>query len=213
MAFRDFGFPEVQQAFGLKLLEADLFSSVPALDLPAAFSERMRSDITLALAINTEKARSEFIIAPVLAELRRLLGGSFGLFSGIEFDVDSSRGLNGFCDFILTRSPLLSVLTAPVVAIVEAKNDNLRTGLGQCIAAMVAAREFNAKSSAGVSRVYGVVTTGSAWKFLQLSGSDLTLDLEEYFIAELGRIMGILVAILKSDEPGAGVPPKAIAER
>src|SRR4029077_1721201 len=117
MAFRDFGFPEVQQILGLKLAETDLFSGVPALDLPAEFSERMRSDIALALAINTEKARSEFIIAPVLSELRRLLGGSFGLFSGVEFDVDSSRGLNGFCDVLPTRSPLPSVLTAPSVGI------------------------------------------------------------------------------------------------
>jgi len=199
MAFRDFGFPEVQQALGLNLAEADLFSGVPVLPLPAAFSERMRGDIALALAINTEKARSEFIIAPLLSELRRLLGGSFGLFSGVEFDVDSSRGLNGYCDFILTRSPLQSVLTAPVVVIVEAKNDNLRTGLGQCIAAMVAAREFNAKSSSSVAVVHGVVTTGSAWKFLRLSGADVTLDVEEYFIAELGRIMGILAHILQSN--------------
>jgi hypothetical protein len=156
MAFRDFAFPEVQQALGLTLSEADLFSGVPALELPASFTERMRSDIALALAINTEKARSEFIIAPVLAELRRLLGGRFGLFSGVEFDVDASRGLNGYCDFILTRSPLQSVLSAPVVAIAEAKDDNLRTGMGQCIAAMVAAWEFNARSAA-VAAVHGAV--------------------------------------------------------
>lgn len=196
MAFRDFTFPEVQQALGLQLAEADLFSGVAALELPAAFSERMHTDVVLGLAINTEKARSEFIIAPVLAELRRLLGGRFGLFSGVEFDVDAARGLNGYCDFILTRSPLQSVLTAPVVTIAEAKNDNLRTGLGQCIAAMVAAWEFNAKSAAAVSIVHGVVTTGSAWKFLQLSGTKVTLDVEEYFIAELGRIMGILAHVL-----------------
>jgi hypothetical protein len=198
MAFRDFDFPEVQQRLGLTLAESDLFSSVSAVGLSASFTERMHADVTLALAINTEKARSEFIIAPVLSELRRMLGGSFGLFSGVEFDVDSSRGLNGFCDFILTRSPLQSVLTAPVVAIAEAKNDNLRTGLGQCIAAMVAAQEFNAQSASAVSIVHGVVTTGSAWKFLRLSGSVVTLDLEEYFIAELGRIMGILAHIIKT---------------
>jgi hypothetical protein len=161
------------------------------------FTERMRSDIALALAINTEKARSEFIIAPLLSELRRLLGGSFGLFSGVDFNLDSTRGLNGYCDFILTRSPLQSVLTAPVVAITEAKNDNLRSGLGQCIAAMVAAQEFNART-ATAENVYGVVTTGSAWKFLQLSGPTLTLDTDEYFITELGRIMAILAHILKA---------------
>jgi hypothetical protein len=196
MAFRDFTYPEVYQALGLHLAEADLFGGVPALSLPPDFVERMKGDVALALAVNTEKARSEFIIAPVLTELRRLLGGGFGLFSGVEFDVNAARGLNGYCDFILTRSPLQSVLTAPVIAITEAKNDNLRTGLGQCIAAMVAAEEFNAKAMAPTA-VHGIVTTGSAWKFLRLSGVDLTLDVEEYFIAELGRIMGIIAHILK----------------
>ena len=198
MAFRDFGFPEVQKTLGLNLAEADLFGAVPALPLPAPFVERMHGDIALGLAANTEKARSEFIIAPVLSELRRLLGNSFGLFSGVEFDVDSSRGLTGFCDFILTRSNLQSVLTAPVVAIAEAKNDNIRNGLGQCIAAMVAAREFNAKTTPPVRMVYGVVTTGGAWKFLRLSRDDVTLDVGEFFIAELGRIMGILAHIIQS---------------
>lgn len=195
MAFRDFTFPEVQTALGLTLAEADLFGDVAPLTLSAEFAERMRAGVDLALAVNTEKARSEFIIAPVLLELRRLLDGRFALFSGVEFDVDAARGLNGYCDFILSRSPLQSVLTAPVVAIAEAKNDNLRTGLGQCIAAMVAAREFNA-SADDVPAVHGVVTTGAAWKFLRLAGADLTLDRREYFVAEPGRIMGILAHIL-----------------
>jgi hypothetical protein len=196
MAFRDFTFPEVQHSLGLTLAEADLFGGVAPLELPPGFEERLHADATLALAINTEKARSEFIIAPLLAELRRLLPGRFGLFSGVEFDVDSSRGLNGYCDFLLTRSPLQSVLTGPVVAIAEAKNDNLRNGLGQCIAAMVAAQEFNARASAPVAAVHGVVTTGSAWKFLRLRGTEVTLDIEEYYIAQPGRIMGILAHIL-----------------
>ena len=198
MAFRDFGFPEVQHDLGLTLSELDLFPGTAVLALPGEFVERMRAGTDLALAVNTEKARSEFIIAPVLMELRHLLDDRFGLFSGVAFDVDASRGLNGFCDFLLTRSPLQSVLTVPVVAIAEAKNDNLRSGLGQCIAAMVAACEFNAHSSPAVAAVHGVVTTGAAWKFLRLVGSDLALDRREYFIAELAQIMGILAHILVS---------------
>ena len=196
MAFRDFGYPDVQQALGLTLAEDRLFDGVPALEPPADFVERMRAGTDLALAVNTEKARSEFIIAPVLMELRRMLRDGFGLFSGVEFDVDASRGLNGFCDFLLTRSPLQTFLTAPVVAIVEAKNDNLRNGLGQCIAAMVAAREFNAKAGEPAAMIYGAVTTGAAWKFLRLRGSAVTLDRREYFVAELGRIMGVLAHML-----------------
>jgi hypothetical protein len=198
VAFRDFAFPEVQHALGLTLAEADLFGAVPPLPLAGGFAAQMQAGIDLALAVNTEKARSEFIIAPLLLELRRLLNDSFGLFSGVEFNVDPARGLNGYCDFILTRSPLQSVLTAPVVAIAEAKNDNLRTGLGQCIAAMVAAREFNAQSSVNVPAVHGAVTTGSAWKFLRLVGATVSLDRREYFVTDLGRIMGILAHILQA---------------
>ena len=97
----------------------------------------------LAGAINTEKARSEFVIAPVLFELRRLFPGRFGLFSGVELNADPERGLNGVCDFVISKSPLQHVLTAPLITIVEAKNDNLRNGLGQCIAAMYAAQLVN----------------------------------------------------------------------
>jgi len=196
MAFRDFTFAGVQQAFSLVLAEDDLFGAVPSAPPRPELAERVRVGVELALAVNTEKARSEFIIAPVLLELRQSLAGRFGLFSGVEFDVDSSRGLNGVCDFLVTRSPLQSMLTAPVLAVVEAKNDNIRGGLGQCVAAMVAAREFNAQTASGVTVIHGVVTTGAAWKFLRLVGSDLTVDRPEYFVAELGRILAILTHIL-----------------
>jgi len=198
MAFRDFGYPAVIQGLGLTYLEADLFGAIARIPLPDEFVDRLHAGVDLGLAIDTEKARSEFIIAPVLLEYRRISDGAFGIFSGVEFNVDASRGLNGFCDFILTRSRLQSVLTTPVVSIVEAKNDNVRNGLGQCIATMVAAHEFNAKSATPVGTVHGVVTTGSAWKFLRLSGADLTLDTNEFYISEPGRIMGILAHILKS---------------
>jgi hypothetical protein len=192
MAYRDFTFPQVQQDLGLTLHERDLFSDVPPAALREEFRAAVAESATLALAVNTEKAKSEFIIAPILLELRRLLGGSFGLFSGVELDVDPSRGLNGYCDFLITKEPRQFVLVAPLVAIVEAKNDNLRTGLGQCIAEMYAAQLFNQQSAAPIERVFGVVTTGSAWKFLQLQGAVLALDLVEYYIDNLAKILGIL---------------------
>jgi hypothetical protein len=198
MAFRDFTFPEVQQALGLSVLEANLFAGTAPAQLREDFAALIRDGVDLAVAINTEKARSEFIIAPVLMELRRSLHGSFGLFSGIEFDVDSSRGLNGFCDFILTKLPRQIILTAPLIAIVEAKNDNLHSGLGQCIAAMVAVEEFNQKAGTLAETVYGVVTTGSAWKFLQLRRSEVTIDIHEYYIVDLGKIMGILTHMIRN---------------
>ena len=194
MAFRDFTFPEVCGTFGLTLRQAALYPHVPPLDRGHEFLDRMAGDAILATATSTEKARSEFMIAPVLAEVRRHLKGRFALFSGVEFSVDPARGLNGFCDFLFTRSPLQFQVTAPVVAIAEGKNAYLRSGYGQCVAAMVAAREFNADATV----VHGVVTTGSDWQFLTLAGSELTLDVREYFASELPAIMGVLAHILET---------------
>ncbi len=174
MAFGDFTFPEVQHDLGLNLNEADLFSQVPALSPREVFAATIAEGAMVALAINTEKAKSEFIVAPILLELRHLLGGAIGLFSGVELDVDSARGLNGICDFILTKGPSQFVLSAPLVTIVEAKNDNLRNGLGQCIAAMFAAVEmYNLKISQADARcVRGRHNRKPLLKFLGPDGGD-----------------------------------------
>ena len=184
--------------WGLTIVEADLFSGVPAVPLREDFASTIADGATVALAINTEKAKSEFIIAPILLELRRLLGGAFALFSGIELNVDPIKGLNGVCDFILSGAPRQFVLSAPLVTIVEAKNDNLRSGLGQCLASMFAAHLFNQKAGNPVEIVHGVVTTGSAWKFLRMAGSTATLDLKEYYIDDPGKILGVLRSLVEN---------------
>src|SRR5262249_8767353 len=153
----------------------------------------------LALAISTEKARSEMIIAPVLIEVRRQCEHQVSLFSGIELNVDPERGLKGVCDFLLSRSAEQLTLEAPVVAVVEAKNENMRQGIGQCIAEMLAAQVFNRQRKQELPTVYGVVTTGSNWRFLILRDKVVVADLTEYFIREVDRIVGILVGMLRGE--------------
>jgi hypothetical protein len=198
MTFQDFSFPQVVHDLGLTLADADLFSQVPPVSVRPEFFAWVMEGANLASAINTEKARSEFAIAPVLFELRRLHPGRFGLFSGTELEADVGRGLSGSCGFIVTRSPLQHVLTAPLVAVVEAENDNLRAGLGRCIAAMVAAQTLNQSAGASIAAVHGAVSTGGAWKFARLSGSELTIDLAGFHVESLGKILGILGSIVQT---------------
>jgi hypothetical protein len=197
MAFRDFSFPAVQRELGLSTRDEDLYSATPDFPVRDEFAAFLRDGVALAVANSTEKAKSEFIIAPVLLELRRMLGNRFALFSGLEWDVDSDRGLNGYCDFIITRGESQHVLGTPYVALVEAKNDLIRTGLGQCIAAMYAANLCNEKARVDVPTVHGVVSTGSAWKFLRLRGETVTIDASEYYIDNLPKVMGILKEIVE----------------
>jgi hypothetical protein len=198
MAFRDFTLTQVQQGLGLRVEDGDLYSAAPPLQVREQFAAFLKDGADLALANSTEKAKSEFIIAPVLLELHRSLGTRFVLFSGLEWEVDVERGLNGFCDFILGRGPSQYILQTPFVAVVEAKNDLIKTGLGQCIAAMYAAWLSNERAGTKISAVHGVVSTGAAWKFLRLKGDLVTLDIPEYFIDNLPKIMGILRLIVET---------------
>ena len=198
MSFQQFTFPQVQHDLGLTLHDDDLFATAALFSVREEFAAFLRDGVALAVANSTEKAKSEFIIAPLLLELRRALGRRFSLFSGVEWEADVARGLNGFCDFILTKGDSQYALTAPFVAVVEAKNDLIRTGLGQCIAAMVGAQVTNQKAGQAMPRIHGVVSTGSAWKFLQLEGSVLTIDVPEYYIDNLPKVMGILKQIVLS---------------
>jgi hypothetical protein len=199
MAFRDFGFPQVQERLGLRVEDVDLFSATPPVAVREEFAAFLRDGTSLALANSTEKAKSEFIIAPVLLELRRSLGPKFALFSGVEWDFDVALGLNGYCDFILGRGPSQHILQAPFIAIAQAKNDLIRPGLGQCIAAMVAARMSNERTGLTSSTIQGAVSTGAAWKFLRLRGDVVAMDIPEYFIDNLPKIMGILREMVEAD--------------
>ena len=165
MAFRDFTFPQATRDFGLAVRDADMFAAAEPLPARPEFLAFVAYGVTLAAANATEKAKSEFAIAPVLLECRRALGDRFALFSGLEWTPDPARGLNGYCDFLLTKGPSQHLLGTPFVAVVEAKNDLIANGLGQCVAAMVAA-DFCNQQAGTPSPVHGVVTTGAAWKFL-----------------------------------------------
>jgi hypothetical protein len=192
VAYKDFTFPKVLTDLGLTLREGRLFDGVRPLDPGGEFRSRLTRGVALASAIGNEKARSEFVIAPVLFHLRGLLGDRFGLFTGVELDVDRDRGLNGYCDFLLTRDPRQMMVYAPILAVAEAKNDNARYGLGQCVAEVVAARDFNRRAGGPIETVFGTSTTGTAWQFLRLDEDELTIDPVERPITEVDAILGIL---------------------
>ena len=197
MAYSDFNLPKVRESFGLTIVEpADLFMAVESLSPTPGLTQAIQENLPLATASNTEKARSELLITPILLEVRRQC--DLGFFSGVEFTVDADQGLNGFCDYLLTASKELYEIRQPVVTLVEAKNENIKSGLGQCIAEMVAAQLFNQRAGRSVP-VQGGVATGTEWKFLKLSGQQFNIDQRIYFIVELPQILGILAAPFAKD--------------
>lgn len=105
----------------------------------------------------------------MLKEIWRNVNRSVVVFSGAKLTVDAAEGLDGYCDFIITKSPFRSEIQAPLLCVVEAKKEDVESGLGQCTAEMVAARIFNERDGIPLSAIYGCVTAAPegyscAWK-------------------------------------------------
>ena len=197
MPYSKFTIEELVKTFNLTIAEtAGKFNDLPEIPPSQLLQETLQYYIPLAVAIGTEKVRSELIVAPILFAIKKQLNNRISVFSGSEFNVNVEQSLNGFCDFIISLSPLQLLIKAPVVALVEAKNDNIKSSLAQCMAEMVAAQIFNQREGNDIPKIYGAVTTGTIWQFLELESQNVTVDLEEYSINNLPKILGILTSFV-----------------
>ena len=196
MAYSDFTLETAGRQLGVVTRPADLFPNSSRADAPAWLAEALaRGAQGIHLSLISEKARSEFVVAPVLLAGRELSGNKFAIYSGQRLDVDPSRGLTGECDFILAASEPVLPLQAPIAVVVEANKNDIEGGLGQCVAQMVAADQFNQAAGRPERPVFGCVTTGEAWQFLRLAGAEARMDRRRYYIDDVGGILGVIRAI------------------
>jgi len=202
MAYSDFTLSQLESEFNLTLNErVEIFPEIKPVTPSQLLREILEENIPLALEIDTEKARSELIIAPIMVDLRKYFKRQISFFSGVDFNVEKDRGLTGRCDFIISYSPKQLEITAPVVTLVEAKNDNIKSGIPQCIAEMVAAQIFNERKQNRIPYIYGAITTGSNWKFLRLVEKRVDIEAGEHFVGDLAGLFGILLNMIETDYP------------
>ena len=200
MSYSDFTLPDILKVFELKSYETlDLFKEVEPLEPSNFLKDSLEDNLILALGSNTEKSRSELIITPILIELRKQFHKKISFFSGVNFTIDSTKGLNGNCDFLITGSEELLFIKYPVITIVEAKKEDLIGGLGQCLAEMVAAQIFNQREGQPISSILGTVTSGTNWRFLRLKNEQVEIDLTEYYLRDIDKILGILAHGIKEN--------------
>ena len=189
---------EVKQAFGLTTVEGPRFlPQISPINPSATLTDFLANSLPVAVATGSEKARSEMIITPVLLEVRKILQQNISLFSGEDFTVDYESGLDGICDYLISRSPEMLEIEAPAVAVVEAKKADLKTGIGQCVAEMVAMQKFNEAKGKPISVIYGSVSNGTQWRFLKLEEKIVSIDLNDYALPPVDEILGILVWMLR----------------
>lgn len=194
MEYGDFTLDSLLTEFNLRVAQVPLFPHVPRVEPGSWLSDSLRKGRSI--AFYSDKSRSEFIVAPVLLACQELLQSECCLYSGVRLDVDPERGLKGECDFILAKASPTPALRAPLLVLVEAKKNDIEEGLAQCAAQMVAARLFNERHQEPVVEMFGCVTTGEAWQFLRLRGQDLVVDADRYYLNNVDRVLGILVAVM-----------------
>ncbi|BAZ10292.1 hypothetical protein NIES4071_21070 [Calothrix sp. NIES-4071] len=199
MPYNKFTLKTLISEFNLTLVEnVRLFPNVQPASPSDLLLALLEDNVPLATAIDTEKARGELIIFPILLEIKRQVNSQISVFSGKEFSVEPERGLNGNPDFLISKSSQQFFIAAPVMTLVEAKNQDINSGLGQCGAEMVAAQIYNATNNQPINIIYGCVTTGSLWRFTRLENQTLYIDKVEISLEPIERLLGILLEIVQS---------------
>jgi hypothetical protein len=199
MPYSSFTLEEVKEKFTLKLQSTAFFPELAPIAPSDWLAQTLGMALPLAQTTGSEKARSEFIIAPILLELRSLTNNSISVFSGEDFTVDRELGLSGICDFLISQTTIQFMIDAPVLALVEAKKGVLRDGWGQCIAEMVAAKKFNENRGKSIKYIYGIVTSGSLWHFFQMQGDIVFIDPNEYSLLPIDKLLAALKWMVSND--------------
>ena len=198
MKYSNFTFRKLRKDYQLEINEeAGIFAEVQDAKISDLLKQALARQTEVALRSGSEKARSEYLIAPILLEAYDQSRERANLFSGVEFDVDKKRGLTGYCDFLFTLAPRTMEILAPIVSVVEAKKEDIPRGIPQCLAELVAAQIFNASEGKDIETLYGIVTTGTEWKFLRLRGTCAVIDTNDYFLNQPEKIVGIILSMLR----------------
>lgn len=191
-------FKNLRQALErLNLEEIDL-NLFPIVE-PVAASDWLVKALEMAeqMPLTNEKSKSERLISPILLEIALSFKQNITLYSGEDLYIDKKRNLSGACDFFLAKHPKKDVMQVPIITLVEAKNEDMDYGKGQCAAQMYAAQLFNEQKGKPQPFIYGCAVTGGEWKFLKLVGKQLFIDNEMYYISDLPKILGIFHHIIK----------------
>jgi hypothetical protein len=135
-----------------------------------------------------EKAKSERLVSPILLEVYSSYEQTLSFFSGEEIYINAKDNLSGACDFLFSLHPPSVVLAAPIISLVEAKDEDMEWGLAQCAAQLYAAHLFNLQHKKNIPVLYGCATTGIEWQFLKFENSTFYIDRRP--ITHLPQILG-----------------------
>ncbi len=196
MAYRSFTLEKLVYTFALQLGSKALFPHSTPIAMSQRYAPTLQKGLQIALPAGSEKVRNELLVMPILLELQDLNLDSLSIHSGVSLNAERKTGLVGECDFLLSLSPVQAFVETPVIALLEAKKQDMEAGLGQCAAQMLGASLINQQRGKSVKAVFGCVTTGDVWRFMQLQDKQLWLDTEDYFITPVNTLLGVFQSMI-----------------
>jgi hypothetical protein len=194
MAYSDFTLLELNQRFGLTDTVDKLFGELPPVEPGAVLTEQLSR--AMKLPLRNEKAKSERIVSPILLELIDRNIDFFTCYSGENLPADRTRGLTGECDFFIGRNTGSFGMNMPILAVIEAKRDNLESGVDQCAAQLYGASLVNQQVGHPIPIYYGCVTNAREWLFLKFDTHRYTIDNRRYSLDRLPELLGVFQHIL-----------------
>lgn len=138
--------------------------------------------------LNSEAAKREFLIAPILFEVAKVIDAKISL----EYPLNIDDKLSGHLDYFIRSQQTL--------VIIEAKKGDIDRGFNQLSAELIALDKYEAE---GKPLLYGAITIGEMWIFtiLDRKSQHITKDIHNYTIPEdVKTIFNILVGIVSVHE-------------
>jgi hypothetical protein len=194
MVYSDFTLNKIREKFGIENRRTKILNDFVPVAANAVLKEALAE--TEELPIRSEKAKSEWIVVPVLKELRKRNNKYFTIYSGDNLMADEKRGLKGECDFILAKDIGTFDLNFPIIQIVEAKKNDVELGVPQCAAQLIGTRIYNQKKGVELKVIHGCVTTGNEWLFMMLENDCIKINNKLYYLNEIENVLGIFQKII-----------------
>ena len=162
----------------------------PKTERDLAFIEDLKNDVEdvlLHISLENEITRREFLIAPIMLEVRRATQSKLNS----EYWFEHNHQLKGSLDYLLKNSHNLLV--------VEAKNADLSRGFTQLAVEMIALDKAEESEN---ELIYGAVTTGQEWIFSKLNRNQklISQSIDLLVVSQnLEDIVRILIGILEDE--------------
>lgn len=195
MAFSDYkNIEQVQTEFNIAYHE-ERFIKENDVQPSTIFLDEFAFNQTYLPIYSSEGARSEAVIFPIFREVYKPYAHAYELW--IQRPLSYDQKLSGTPDYLVsTRSPLgKTVLTLPILIVVEAKRNDFEQGWGQCLAELVAAQKLN---NAPEREVYGIVTDGKRWEIGKLLQNQFIQNVPGYTVEQLPQLFGALQAVFET---------------